>query len=617
MSPSPSPAPRPTYEERRDRFSAEERRLARKSFRFSVVRGGFFVLFLAGLVWILLNARGAGWEQWAAAFAPFVVFLAILPAHDRVIAAQGRAADLRRLNEQGLARLDRDWDRLPLPSPPPVGEGSLARDLDLFGRASLFHLLGTAHSPTGRLALAGWLSEPAVPEEIVRRQGAVAELAPEVEMRQQLEVRTIGMEKSPADVEPFLRWAEGEPWLLRRPWLVWGARLMAVITVGTGFAALLGILPLWPFLLCFSTNLSLSHFLLGRLMSAFDQIASREKEFQAYGEAMARVAEAAFSSPWLRSRAEILRPEGEPAHRWMELLHRRLELSDIRHSALLHFPLQTLFLWDFHILELLERWQRRAGRHARGWLTALGEIEAVSALAGLAFDQPAWTFPEVVPGADRLAARELGHPLLSDAKRVSNDVEVGPAGTFLLVTGSNMSGKSTLLRSIGLNVVLAQAGGPASAGALRLPPVRLATSVLIEDSLAAGVSFFMAELLRIRQIVDQADRSRERGEVLLYLLDEILRGTNSRERQIAVRRVLLHLIRCGAIGAVSTHDLELADLDDLRAAVRTVHFRETLQNVPGEPAMVFDYRLRPGVATTSNALRLLEMVGIVSEDGEV
>jgi DNA mismatch repair ATPase MutS len=391
---------------------------------------------------------------------------------------------------------------------------------------------------------------------------------------------------------------------------------MAVITVGTGFAALLGILPLWPFLLCFSTNLSLSHFLLGRLMSAFDQIASREKEFQAYGEAMARVAEAAFSSPWLRSRAEILRPEGEPAHRWMDLLHRRLELSDIRHSALLHFPLQTLFLWDFHILELLERWQRRAGRHARGWLTALGEIEAVSALAGLAFDQPAWTFPEVVPGADRLAARELGHPLLSDAKRVSNDVEVGPAGTFLLVTGSNMSGKSTLLRSIGLNVVLAQAGGPASAGALRLPPVRLATSVLIEDSLAAGVSFFMAELLRIRQIVDQADRSRERGEVLLYLLDEILRGTNSRERQIAVRRVLLHLIRCGAIGAVSTHDLELADLDDLRGAVRTVHFRETLQNVPGEPAMVFDYKLRPGVATTSNALRLLEMVGIVSEEEE-
>lgn len=613
---SPPPSPRSTYEERRDRFAAEEQRLARKSLRYSIVRGGFFLLFLAGLVWILSNARGAGWEQWAAAFAPFVVFLAILPAHDRVIAAQHRAADLRRLNEQGLARLDRDWDSLPLPSPPPVGEGSLARDLDLFGRASLFHLLGTAHSPTGRLALAGWLSEPAEPEEIVRRQGAVAELAPETELRQQLEVRTLAMEKSPVDVEPFLQWAEGDPWLLRRPWLIWGARLMAVVTVGTGLAGLLGLLPSWPFLLCFSINITVSHFLLGRLMSTFDRIASREKEFQAYGEAMARVGEAAFSSPWLRSRTEILRPEGEPAYRWMDLLHRRLELSDVRHSALLHFPLQTLFLWDFHVLELLEGWQRRAGRQARGWLTALGEIEAASALAGLASDQPAWTFPEVVPGTGRLAARELGHPLLSDAKRVSNDVEVGPAGTFLLVTGSNMSGKSTLLRSIGLNAVLAQAGGPVSAAALRMPPVRLATSVLIEDSLAAGVSFFMAELLRIRQIVDQADRSRERGEVLLYLLDEILRGTNSRERQIAVRRVLLHLIRCGAIGAVSTHDLELADLEDLRAAVRTVHFRETLQNVPGEPAMVFDYHLRPGVATTSNALRLLEMVGIVSEEGE-
>jgi hypothetical protein len=613
-------APGTLYAERRDHFAAEERRLARKSFRFSLVRGALFLAFVAGLIWILLHASEAGWEHWIATAVPLVVFLAVLPAHDRVVAAQGRFADLRRLNEQALARLDRDWSALPTPVPPALPEGSetsIARDLDLFGRASLFHLLGTAHTPGGRAALGRWITAPAPPEEIALRQQAVAELAPEVELRQQLEVRTLPMEpgekKSPPDVEPFLRWAEGEPWLLRRPWLLWLARLLAPATVFAAGAGLAGYWPGWPFLLLFSINLSLSHLLLGKVMGIFDRISAREREFQLYAEAMELAASRSYTAPWLQRTALTLTSQGTPAHRWMDLLHRRLELSDIRHSALLHFPLQTLLLWDFHVLDLLERWQRAAGSHARGWLAALGDLEAASALAGLRHDNPGWAFPEVTPGADRFAARGLGHPLIAEARRVSNDVELGPAGTFLLVTGSNMSGKSTLLRSIGLNTLLAQAGGPVCAAALRLPPVRLATSVLIEDSLADGVSFFMAELLRIRQIVDEADRAHAQGATVLYLLDEILRGTNSRERQIAVRRVLLHLLRRGAIGAVSTHDLELAGLEELRAACVPVHFKETLHAGPDRPPMTFDYVLRPGVATTSNALRLLEMVGIATE----
>ena len=195
---------------------------------------------------------------------------------------------------------------------------------------------------------------------------------------------------------------------------------------------------------------------------------------------------------------------------------------------------------------------------------------------------------------------------------MSNDVEVGPAGTFLLVTGSNMSGKSTLLRSIGVNAVLAQAGGPVSAAALRMPPVTLATSILVEDSLAEGVSFFMAELQRIRWIVKEADRAHAEGRVLLYLLDEVLRGTNSFERQVAVRRVVLHLLKRGALGAVSTHDLQLAEVQEIKTVCVPVHFRETLH--PGEdPPMTFDYEMRPGVATTVNALKLMELVGLPAE----
>ena len=235
----------------------------------------------------------------------------------------------------------------------------------------------------------------------------------------------------------------------------------------------------------------------------------------------------------------------------------------------------------------------------------------------MSHDHPDWTFPTLAdPGsaAPVLAARGLGHPLLPGA--VGNDVAVGPPGTFLLVTGSNMSGKSTLLRAIGANVVLAQAGGPVAAQEMSLPPLALATSILVEDSLADGVSFYMAELLSVRKVVRAAGRAHGEGRTLLYLLDEILRGTNSAERRVAVRRVLQHLLAAGAIGAVSTHDLELAGIPEIRDACHPVHFRESFESTESGPRMTFDYRLREGVATTANALKLLDLVGLGSEAGE-
>ncbi|MCH5374628.1 MAG: DNA mismatch repair protein, partial [Planctomycetes bacterium] len=222
-----------------------------------------------------------------------------------------------------------------------------------------------------------------------------------------------------------------------------------------------------------------------------------------------------------------------------------------------------------------------------------------------------WSFPDVDVTAEKFTARGLGHPLLPVDCVVPNDVEVGPRDTFLLVTGSNMSGKSTLLRSIGVNAVLAEAGSPVCAAQLIMPPGVLATSMRVHDSLELGVSFYMAELMRLKEVVDSAGRMKARVDRrLLYLLDEILQGTNSRERHIAVERVLHHLLRHGAIGAVSTHDLELATSPLLRESCRAVHFRETLHGHGHERPMTFDYRLRQGVATTTNALKLLEIVGL-------
>lgn len=609
-----SPASR-TYRQRRDAFAAEERRLARISFRFSALRGVLFLAFIACLAVILVRGGRPGWEWWAGAGFWLAAFLAVLPRHDRVIQRQRRQAELQTINEEGLLRLARDWASLPVPSlpEPDDAERPIARDLNLFGRASVAHLLGTVHTPPGKAAFADGLLHPSPPEEIVQRQEAVAELAPEIDLRQQLEAGVRPLEKAAPDVEPFLRWAESEPWLLRRSGLIWLFRSLAVATPLILIVVLATPLPWSVFFLLAMLNFALSGFLREQTYGTFDRVEAREGEFQLYADALKRIAQHPYTAAELRRTVASLAAQGQPAHRWMAILHRRVELSDVRHSSPLHLPLQLLLLWDFHVLLSLEKWQRDAGPMVRGWLAALGRFEALSALAGLRFDHPDWAFPTVAEGEDRFAAKELGHPLIADDRRVTNDVTVGPPGTFLLVTGSNMSGKSTLLRAIGVNAVLAQAGGPVCAGSLRMPPVTLATSILVEDSLAEGVSFFMAELKRVQRIVEESDRVQGEGRVLLYLLDEVLRGTNSEERQVAVRRVLLHLLRRSAIGAVSTHDLQLAEMEELKAACVPVHFRETL-HPGGDPPMTFDYKMRPGVATTVNALKLMELVGLRPEE---
>lgn len=609
------------YGERRRRCLEDERRLAAVSLRISIGRGVSFAAFLACLLLILLRASRPHPDRLApaAAAAALAIFAALAVVHDRRLGGLRRAAELRAINDEGLARLDRDWERLPQPAEPPRDRGlALARDLDLYGRASLFHLLGTAHTPAAKALLRDWLERGAPPAEVGARQAAVAELAPLLDFRQGLELAARGMERHPPDCEPFLRWAEGVPWLRSHAALLWTARTAAVLTVAALLLAFAPGGPAAPLLALVAFNLGLSYAFKGRLGPLLDGVAARRDEMLRYVEAMRHAASRSFASPHLAELAAELAPRsaGErPAHAALAVLESRLGLADARHSAPLHFLLQSLTLWDFHVLALLEAWQLGPGRHARRWLQALGGIEALGALAALRFENPEWCLPEVREGEAQVAARDLGHPLLPPSRRVGNDVTVGPAGTFLLVTGSNMSGKSTLLRAIGVNVILAQAGGPACAAALRLPPLRLGTSVLVEDSLAGGISFFLAELLRIKDVVAAAAAARSEGAVLLYLLDEVLRGTNSVERRIAVRRVLRHLLSSGALGAMSTHDLELAAGAGLAEAARTVHFQETIEPGPDGPRMSFDYRLRPGPATTTNALVLLRQIGLDLPDG--
>jgi predicted ATPase len=602
------------YRERHDRFAATRDELTGRWNRVSNLRLAAFAAGAAGIAWFIWGGARVGLIGGIALLA---VFVALAIYHARLGRQRRRAATLTAINSEAAARVARDWIALPqrhaIGVPP---DHPFATDLDLVGHASLAHLLDTTTTPPGEQTLLAWLLAPAPPVVVVERQVAVAELAPRIDFRQDLELRGRLGATDRADPEPILAWAETPPWLACRPWLRVAAWVGPLALVALVAAQLLGYVdrPYWALAILF--NLLISQTLARPAQPTIAAVARHHRALLGYSDQLDLLLREPLSAPLAhRLQAEL----GGGDATAPSLLRRlsRLAALAIPPSSMLYLPIQAVTVWDVHVLAALERWQTSAGGHARRWLGVLGEAEALSALATLSHDNPDWVSPTLDPAADTVAALGLGHPLLPAATRVVNDVAVGPPGTFLLVTGSNMSGKSTLLRAIGVNAVLAGAGGPVCAGALRLPPVALWTSVRVQDSLERGVSFFMAELQRLKLVVDAARRQHEQGGPrVLYLLDEILQGTNTVERQIAARRIIAFLVDSGAIGAVSTHDLALGDAPELAARARPVHFTDTVGDGIDRPVMSFDYRLRSGVATTTNALRLMEMVGLDLDVGE-
>ena len=611
------------YDDRARQHAARRAEAQRRSARISSARLIVFLLASGFLVWTIA-AREASPARLAIAAGLFVIFAALVAWHARVEAQVAWHAALHDVNRRAIARIERRWDDLPPAEPPPsadVAHHPYALDLDLFGRASLFQWLGPAATPYGMVALSSWLLQPAEPDVIRSRQSAIEELARLVEWREQLAAHgLLARDARQVEIDAFLAWAESPPlardfavrvrpglhatifftpvyWLVcaltAATWVLLALFVLGVVDAALWLLPMLAGLALW--------------FAMGKTFhSQFDRAGAGQQAIGRYAMLFTHVTSRAFASPLLGQVHGRLSARGKLAPACMARLNRILDFASLRQSAaILHFPIQAVTLWDFHVLAALERWRASAGAHVRAWMMAVGELDALSALAAMRHDNPSWSMPDISRDAV-IAAESLGHPLISDARRVPNDVQVGPRGTLLLVTGSNMSGKSTLLRAIGLNLVLAQAGACVCAARLRFPAADLQTSIRVQDSLELGLSYFMAALARLKGVVDSAERPRG-DRVLVYLLDEILQGTNSAERGIAVRAVARHLLDAGAIGAMTTHDLNLAGEEPLKSAGVLVHFTETVDE---NGRMRFDYRLRDGLATSRNALRLMQMIGI-------
>jgi hypothetical protein len=565
------------------------------------------VVFGAALVLAYLAARGAVTWWWLVA--PAAVFLAVAVWHDRVIRKKQRAAALIDFYERGLARIEDRW----------AGTGATGdtfrddrhpytTDLDLFGRGSLFELLCLARNGGGEATLAEWLKQPAAPAEIDARQQAVRELTPALDFREDLAVAGAAAQGH-TDVPTLLRWSTAPPMFPSHLRTV--AVTLTSLTLGTLlWSSSIG--SLTPFLLALGLQAAFALPLERRVRGVLHGADGPARSLVVLAPTLRRLERERFEAPRLAALGERIVGGGEPATVVVSRLNRLVEMHDWQHNVMFS-PLALMLLWGTHVALAIDAWRRAHGSHVEDWVRAVGEFEALSSLAAYAFEHPADPFPVIAPGGPDGArpvacfdAEALGHPLLPASSMVRNDVRLTGDTQLLLVSGSNMSGKSTLLRSVGINAVLAQMGAPVRATALRLSPLRVGATLQIQDSLQEGRSRFYAEITRVRELADLA-----RGDVpLLFLLDELFHGTNSHDRQAGAAGVLRSLLERGAIGLVTTHDLALTAMaDGLGAAAVNVHFEDVFEH--GE--ILFDYRMKPGPVTRSNALALMRAVGLEVE----
>ncbi len=595
---------------RRDAEAVLSVRISR--LRLATVVPGIALLVIAG-------ARTFSAAALIAGLVLLLIFLVLVVWHAKVEQRVAWHDALRTVNLHALARIGRAWDRLPPADDPPpdIEHHPYAQDLDLFGRASLMQWLGPAATTAGARTLQQWVLAPAPAPDISARQHAIAELAAAVDWREHFAAHgrlAAGVRR--AELEAFLKWAES-----RGPFTPATTRRLhvAVLVITAAIWSLIalqvaGVTDAASWLIPVVVGMILSFATAVHVHGEFNRALVVDQAFARYADVFAHAVHAPGEAPLLAAIRARIGTSGADAPECLRRLNRILGFAQLRAgAAIFHFPIQALTLWDFHVFFALDAWRRKVGSSVRGWMEAIGELDALSALAQVKADYPAWALPVVVDArkdeVKQFLASNLGHPLIPDDRRVANDVEVGPPATLLLITGSNMSGKSTLLRAIGLNAVLAQAGGPVCADALRMPTVDIETSIRVQDSLEHGLSYFMAALARLKGVLDRAREclAGDDGRIVLYLLDEILQGTNTGERAIAVRGVARHLLDAGAIGAMTTHDLGLATEEPLNTAARLAHFTELVDDHGG---MTFDYRLRPGLATSRNALRLMRLIGI-------
>ena len=583
------------YQARRQARHAALAAKERAHARFSYVR-----LAIAGAAGALFLFLGWGAVPWLVY--PIVAFGVTAFLHAKLLNARDRAAYAVAFYDRGLARVAHQWigtgdtgDRFREPEHP------YADDLDIFGRGSLFELLATTRTRAGQETLAHWLLHAAPPDVIRERQEAVRDLIPRLDLREKLAVLGDGLGVG-VDAAGMRTWAV-RPLQLPAGQLrvllfaLTAAVASALVTVAAtergGRIALA--------LLLVQAVIALR--LKPRVQSVMHGVEAPARDLTLLADVLRTMERQTFTAPRLVALQRELQSTSRPASAEVGRLAQLAALLASRDNVMFAL-VAALLMWATHCALAIEAWRARVGSHVPAWLDAVGELEALVALGTFAAEHPGYVFPDLVAPPAQLTGEAIAHPLLGD-EAVANDAALGAAAPALLVvSGSNMSGKSTFLRALGVNVVLASAGAPVRAMTFRIAPLAIGASIRIQDSLQDGRSRFFAEIKRLKQVVDLATASH--GQTL-FLLDEILAGTNSHDRRHGAEALMRGLVGLGAIGLVTTHDLALGDIAaNLAPRAANVHFQDHF----ADGHLHFDYRLRPGIVQTSNAIPLMRSIGL-------
>lgn len=594
-----SPAPRDEYTRCRDARRKEEARLDAVDRRYSAMRLG-----LAGVAAVMFwNTFGeSGISAWWLCL-PACAFVALMRLHDSAIRAHETASRAVRWYEWGLERLDDRWA-----GSGETGERFLddahpyARDLDVFGEGSLFQLISTAQTASGEETLAAWFKAPAVPPTVRKRQEAVADLSTRPQLREDL--YTLGVEaRRTVDSDSLITWATGSLWPFWRTVRIVGLAL-ALTLIATTVGWLFGLISGWTPLGIAIVNALLGLMVAKPVNRILHSTGGPARELGVLAAIFARLRNESYNAERLSTLHSALLTEHAEPVAVVRRLDRYVQMHDWQHN-MMFAPVGAVLLWGAQCAAAVEAWRAAHGPTVKRWLRTVGEFEALAALATYHSEHAQDPFPEILDSMSppTYDAEQLSHPLLPSDQAIANDILLGEAPQLVIVSGSNMSGKTTLLRTVGANGVLAQAGAPVRARRFRLSPMNIGGTLRVQDSLLAGRSKFYAEILRVKQLVEIG---RDPGH-LLFLMDELFNGTNSHDRVEGAHGVLEFLVGLGAIGMVTTHDLALAEIGErLDDRATNVHFADQL--VEGE--LSFDYQLRKGRSTHGNALALMKAVGL-------
>lgn len=593
--------PRQTYQNREAKYSSIVVRQKKTERLLSNLR---LLVFMAGLGIAIPLFAFRNYILLAPLVLIALVFVILVVVHGRLVLRLKFTTLMQEINTRSLARLDGEWKSFSDDGCDFKDDGhSYSSDLDVFGPGSLFQWINCANTYIGRNKLRNLLAEPpGAKADILARQQAVKELAEKLPWRQEFLAEGLSVAGKVRDPEQMFNWAREVNPTLRKPLVTSLVRVCPILTVlliiaGFGLNLIPQALPATALVLQFGA-LAYKSKLRTRM---FDIAEFYAGDLRVYYKMLRHFEEHNWNAKYIKDIDSGLKNKaGISAFKQISKLSSLID-SIANRRNMVYFIINVLTLRDFHHLIALERWKQQSGDSLEGWFDALGQIEALASLAVIRFDNPHWAIPELDQGSmPQLEAKNLGHPLLK--KGANNDLVISEKTKVLLITGSNMSGKSTLLRTAGINLVLAYAGAPVCAHSFRATIMEISTCMRVSDNLGESISSFYAELLRIKDIVAKA----EVGKKVFFLLDEIFKGTNSLDRHTGAKVLINKLSQTNSIGMVSTHDLELCELEKENSKIANFHFQEYYKN--GQ--IHFDYMLRSGPSTTRNALYLMKLAGI-------